>query len=689
MKRMLALPVSMMLLGAACTGPSDDPSAGEPSVPADTDNVIDDESAATPSPEVGPADAVVRVVTTGTFVSPDFGQLDSVAGSGSAFVIDETGLAVTNNHVVAGAASVEVFFDGADDPVAASVVAHSECGDLAVIDLAGDGYPALDWSSEKVDAGLGIRAAGYPGGDPGLTLTGGIVARVDDDGATPWASIGSLLRHDAELAPGNSGGPILDDAGQIVGVNVAASDSGRFAIPTSVALPIVDRLRSGTDVDSIGLNAVAVLDEDSNESGVWVVSVEAGSPAADAGIEPGDVITRMKGVRVGTDATLAGYCAVVRSTGDGELPVEVIRGEEFLAGSVRGPTVLSPVLAVTDDVVDTATEPPPVVAEAPPAGTPYESFEMVTDDSATISFDVPTAWGDRRTGPVNLGGEDKPAVSASYDFDALEAATGAKPTYDQAGVAATVFSADVDIDNAFDVMMDNLPWMYDCTPLDRETFDDGVFDGVMRPFMDCAGTPSTVFSIALQRRGEPGWVLINIFAPTVADLDAAVRIASTYTIHQPLTAETDTASSTPETTVEQAPDTTVADAPDTTVERSDGVEDEQLPETVAKSDEVIETIGAPPQAGRPATDSIAGVEVVQYPTTASTDELRAWIGERSSGLGCDDPIEMGPDADESMIYGAGCAVSNGDTTITYALLVSNGPDGLVVTVSVFDLDDGQ
>jgi serine protease Do len=204
-----------------------------------------------------------------------------------------------------------------------------------VIDLAGDGYDGLGWMTEDPTVGLGVQAAGYPQGDRLLTVTGGIVARVDDEGATPWAAIPSLLRHDADLEPGNSGGPIVDDSGAVVGVNVAASGIGRYAIPASVARPIVEQLIAGVDVDSIGLNAVAVLDETTNESGVWVVSVEPGSPAAVSGLQPGDVITRMKGVRVGTDATLADYCAVVRSTGDGELPVEVTRSGNFLAGSLQ------------------------------------------------------------------------------------------------------------------------------------------------------------------------------------------------------------------------------------------------------------------------------------------------------------------------------------------------------------------
>lgn len=692
MNRLIALPLSLSLLGAACAGESQGSPDGEP---LDTTVVeaelVPDETVEEPPPIAGadPADTVVRVVTAGTFVSPDFGQLDSVAGSGSAFIIDETGLAVTNDHVVAGAASVEVFFDGDDEPVSATVVATSECGDLAVIDLAGDGYSTLGWANDEAEAGVGIRAAGYPEGEPGLTLTGGIVARVDNDGATPWASIATLLRHDADLAPGNSGGPILDDEGRIVGVNVAASDAGRFAIPTSVARPIVDSLRGGVDVDSIGLNAVAVLDDVTNESGVWVVSVEAGSAAAAAGIEPGDVITRMKGVRVGRDATLADYCSVVRSAGDGELPIEITRDGEFFAGSVRGATAMSEVLDVTDDVIDTATTPPPVVSQPPPAGTAYESFETVTDDSGTISIDVPTAWVDQRTGPVFMGSADRPAISASYDFDAFNDSvnTYSGGLYDQAGATATVFSADLDIEEAFGLLMDNaIPWMFDCTPLEREPFDDGLYVGVMQPFMDCADTSSTVFSIGIKRTGEPGWLLINIFAPTVADLEAAVRIASSFTFEASSVPTTDPSTEAEAeiddttTSTDDEPESTVGDAPATTVTVGDDPA-EELPETLAIGDDVVGTIGAPPQAGIPTQTDVDGIAMTTYASTATEDDLRAWMDERIAEVGCTDPtkIEM---PDDGVEYSVACSVSGEDKFAVVAVMLIEDTDGFQVVVSV-------
>ena len=643
---------------AACSASTDDNGDG-----GDVSSEPDSSTVSVPTDQPDVAKSVVRVVTTGTFVSPDFGQLDSVGGSGSAFIISDSGLAVTNNHVVAGAATVEVFFDGSDDVIPAVVVARSECSDLAVIDLAGDGYSQLDWVDDaEVEVGREVRAAGFPLGDPQLTLTAGIVARIDDDGATPWASIPSLLRHDADLEPGNSGGPIVDAASGVVGVNVAASDSGRYAIPSTVAAPIVEQLVTGVDVDSIGLNAVAVLDDVTNESGVWVVSVEAGSPASVAGVEPGDVITRMKGVRVGKDATLADYCAVIRSAGDGELPIEVARNGEFLAGSLRGAS-LSPVLMVANDVSETASNPPPAITTPPPAGTPYVAFDNVTDDSGTISVDVPTEWSDRRTAPVFIGDFDRPAIAASTDVDALDAAAGT--TYDQAGVAVAVFSAEVPIEEAFDGVVGISPWMFDCIPLDREPFDDGTYAGVVQGFMQCAGGSSTVFSIALRRADQSGWVLMNIFAPTVADLDAAIRIAETLEIR-------------PGTSVPVDP-IPAPDATDDIVESSP-----ELPGTVASTDDMIAAVGIPPAAGQStATVPEEGFLQVTYPTTASVDQLRQWAESRLVELGCGSKFESESSEGEFDFYSVNCDYERDGDVFTYTIRVYGaGGDNDVEVVAI-------
>ena len=163
--------------------------------------------------------AVIQIVAEGSFVDPEIGQQLNAAGSGSGFIIDEEGLAVTNNHVVTGAALLRVYVSGKSEPVNARVLGVSECSDLAVIDLEGGDYPYLDWHDGPISTGLDVFAAGFPLGDPQFTLTKGIIAKEEGDGETWWASIDRVLMHDAIINPGNSGGPLVNSEGKIVGVN--------------------------------------------------------------------------------------------------------------------------------------------------------------------------------------------------------------------------------------------------------------------------------------------------------------------------------------------------------------------------------------------------------------------------------------------------------------------------------------
>ena len=147
--------------------------------------------------------AVVRIVAEGSFRDPEFGEVLNSAGSGTGFIIDRQGLAVTNNHVVTGAALLRVYVGGSADPVNARVLGVSECSDLALIDLSGEDYPYVAWYEGTPQTGLDVFAAGYPLGDPEFTLTRGIISKADADGESEWASVDAVLEHDARLNPGN------------------------------------------------------------------------------------------------------------------------------------------------------------------------------------------------------------------------------------------------------------------------------------------------------------------------------------------------------------------------------------------------------------------------------------------------------------------------------------------------------
>lgn len=334
--------VFVLLVGLACNAGSSDAPA-QPAEPAQPEQP-------TPASKpvggaVGDIDAVksatIQIEAQGTFVDPEFGLLVNAAGRGTGFIIDPSGIAVTNNHVVAGSALLKVWVGGESTPRNAKVLGLSECSDLAVIDIEGDGYPYLDWYTGNVKTGLEVYAAGFPLGEPEYNLTKGIVSKENANGETSWASVDHVIGHDATINPGNSGGPLVDVNGAVVGVNYSTLQSANqyFAIGGDIAQPIVEELRTGKDVDSIGVNGSAVVSEDGSLSGIWVASVKSGTPADKSGIQPGDIIYQLEGLVLATDGTMKDYCDVIRSHSPSDtLSMSVIRygTGEVLEGQLNG-----------------------------------------------------------------------------------------------------------------------------------------------------------------------------------------------------------------------------------------------------------------------------------------------------------------------------------------------------------------
>jgi S1-C subfamily serine protease len=296
----------------------------------------------TAAPEANPLErvrmATIRIASKGNFVEPGSVSGQSYAGSGSGFIIDPSGIAITNAHVVIGAALIEVYVGDETRPRNARVVAVSECSDLAVLQIEGEQFPALEWHEGDIRAGMKVLSAGFPGGDPQFTFTSGVLSKDRTSGESDWASVEWVLEHDAVIRPGSSGGPLVSEDGAVVGVNYAAAEGGPFfAIGRDEALAIIDTLRSGVNVTSVGLNGQALTDGEF--SGIWVYSVEPGSPADKTGVRPGDFITRLQKLEMGVDGTLADYCQILRSRGvDSVIDVEVIRpgSGERLEGQFNG-----------------------------------------------------------------------------------------------------------------------------------------------------------------------------------------------------------------------------------------------------------------------------------------------------------------------------------------------------------------
>ena len=207
-------------------------------------------------------------------------------GAGSGFILDPSGIIVTNNHVVGNADKILVeLTDGTE--LSAHLLGSDELTDIAVIKVdAGHPLPAVAWGdSRAVQVGDWIMAAGNPFG-LGASVTAGIVsARGRDIGAGPFDDFFQL---DAPINPGNSGGPTFNMSGQVVALNTAiVSPTGGsvgigFAIPAEIASRIVDELLSKGRVDR-GWLGVEVDTAGHRRTGASIASVDRGGPAARAG----------------------------------------------------------------------------------------------------------------------------------------------------------------------------------------------------------------------------------------------------------------------------------------------------------------------------------------------------------------------------------------------------------------------
>ncbi len=462
--------------------------------------------------------AVVQVVAKGTFVDPFDGVQANVPGSGSAFVIDPSGLAVTNNHVVTGAALLEVFVDGEEEPRNARVVGVSECSDLAVIDIAGAELPYVAWYEGAINAGLEILAAGYPLGDPEYTLLDGIVSKEDAGGETSWASVDAVIEHSADTLPGNSGGPILTGDGRVVAVNYAGNDVGQsFAIGREVARPVVERLAAGEDVDSIGVNGEALFAGDFG--GIWVYSVKSGSPADQAGIAAGDLILRMEALDLGVDGTMAEYCDVLRSHAPGDvLAVEVYRQatDEILEGQLNG-APLETAFSFATELDDVRDEPP-----AGDEAAPYSDFVEIADDGGAITVTVPAEWSDVLGVPWDFDDEEVgPAVRAAPNLDGFFNTWGTPGVFIAASNRLPISRAE---------LLDREDFSPACDFVERLDYDDGLYTGEFDVWEDCGDEGSTFLVVAAEPPGGELTILVQIVIVDDRDLAAADRVIDTFIV---------------------------------------------------------------------------------------------------------------------------------------------------------------
>jgi serine protease Do len=266
------------------------------------------------------ADVVAQVkpsvvaITTEVIMRDFFNRQFKQEGAGSGWIIDESGIIVTNNHVIEGASAITVTTDdGTNYPADISSVATDPLNDLAILKIDAENLPALNRGcATDLRVGDWVIAIGNALGQ-GIRATEGIVSRQNvslqvDQGQTLY----DLLETTAAINPGNSGGPLVNLAGEVVGITSAkiaqiGVEGMGYAISIDTACPIIEELvttgyviRPWLGVGLYTVDQVAIMQLGlSVDEGVVLLEVVDSSPADNAGLEAGDVV-----VKIGEEETL-------------------------------------------------------------------------------------------------------------------------------------------------------------------------------------------------------------------------------------------------------------------------------------------------------------------------------------------------------------------------------------------------
>ena len=282
--------------------------------------------------------AVVQVTTLGQSRGPRSDGDPKPSQGGSGVIIDAAnGIIVTNNHVIENGQKFTVdLIDGR--LFDAVLIGADKATDIAVLKIEGTGLSQVQTvDSDTLRTGDLAFAVGYPLGLD-QTLTMGVISGLNRSGMGD--AIEDYIQTDAAVNSGNSGGPLLDSRGRLIGINTAILSGGMgggndgiaFAVPTRIMMFVVDQLRASGEVKRgrIGAAVGSLTAERARDMGLSIVrgavvyDAEPGSPAERAGLRPGDVITRLQNRPVANAGSVQATVGIARP--GASLPVVYLRG---------------------------------------------------------------------------------------------------------------------------------------------------------------------------------------------------------------------------------------------------------------------------------------------------------------------------------------------------------------------------
>jgi len=264
--------------------------------------------------------------------------MDRGRGTGTGVVITSDGDILTNDHVIDGADTVFVLFAGDTEPTPATVIAVDPGNDLALLHVDQTGLtPAVFADPESIDIGDEVVAVGFALDlDGGPTVTRGIVSALNRTIVSGDGALDGLIQTDTAISSGNSGGPLVNTRGQVIGINTAvfqsssevAANNVGFSISVAEALPVIEELRAQANgqARTEGYLGVSVLDRNDGGLGAVIAEVSLGSPADLAGMEVNDVVIEADGSPVDGQPALV---AAIRDKSPGDsIKIDVLRDGE-------------------------------------------------------------------------------------------------------------------------------------------------------------------------------------------------------------------------------------------------------------------------------------------------------------------------------------------------------------------------
>jgi putative serine protease PepD len=248
---------------------------------------------------------------------------------GTGIIVSSDGEILTNNHVVEGSTSVRVRLNGTTAPIMAKVIAGDAGNDLALLKLTNaSGLTAATFAdSESIAVGDPVVAVGYALAlDGGPSVTSGIVSALNRTLTDSNGALDGLIQTDAAISSGNSGGPLINLNGQVIGINtaVANGNSSRAANNIGFAIGVAEvqrvaallRAEAGGAVRAQGYLGVSLSDRQDGGAGAVVAEVQADSPADKAGLKVNDIVLEINGKAISGQGALI---AVVRDSAPGDV----------------------------------------------------------------------------------------------------------------------------------------------------------------------------------------------------------------------------------------------------------------------------------------------------------------------------------------------------------------------------------